>query len=348
MGEGTFGKVVEAWDKKRRQLVAIKIIRNNPKYRKAASIEMNILEDIEAQEAKIGDSGCIHLRGYFEHRNHVCMVFKKYGLSVFDFMKQNKYRGFRYNHTIDLAYQLIYSVAYLHDMSLIHTDLKPENILFANSETLPTYDHTGRERSYRLPASTAIKLIDFGSATYERDYHSSVVSTRHYRAPEVILGLGWSFPCDIWSIGCILIELLTGEAVFQTHDNVEHLAMMEKLLGKIPSAMALTSDSHAKKYFDDSGKLRWPELAQSKSSVKNVNAVSSITAMFAEDKALLVDLVKQMLVFEPEKRITAREALRHNLFNKVRERIMAYERQRAARAAASSSTSSKTTTSSNK
>jgi len=74
---------------------------------------------------------------------------------------------------------------------------------------------------------TEIRLIDFGSATFQDEYHSSVVSTRHYRAPEIILGLGWSFPCDVWSIGCILVEFFTGDALFQTHDNLEHLAMME-------------------------------------------------------------------------------------------------------------------------
>ena len=85
---------------------------------------------------------------------------------------------------------------------------------------------------------TEIRLIDFGSATFEEEYHSSVVSTRHYRAPEIILGLGWSFPCDIWSIGCILVEFFTGDALFQTHDNLEHLAMMESVCGgKIDSRL---------------------------------------------------------------------------------------------------------------
>lgn len=76
-----------------------------------------------------------------------------------------------------------------------------------------------------------IRLIDFGSATFDDEYHSSVVSTRHYRAPEIILNLGWSYPCDIWSIGCILVEFFTGDALFQTHDNLEHLAMMETVTG---------------------------------------------------------------------------------------------------------------------
>ena len=66
-----------------------------------------------------------------------------------------------------------------------------------------------------VPATSAIKVIDFGSATFDEQYHSTIVSTRHYRAPEVILGLGWTFPCDIWSCGCILVELATGDALFQ-------------------------------------------------------------------------------------------------------------------------------------
>ena len=67
-----------------------------------------------------------------------------------------------------------------------------------------------RKQSVRIPRSSAIKLIDFGSAIFDDQHHSSIVCTRHYRAPEVILGLGWSFPVDVWAIGCILVELATG------------------------------------------------------------------------------------------------------------------------------------------
>lgn len=64
-----------------------------------------------------------------------------------------------------------------------------------------------------------MKLIDFGSTIYANEHHSSVVSTRHYRAPEIILGLDWSYAIDVWSVGCILFEMYTGDALFQTHDN---------------------------------------------------------------------------------------------------------------------------------
>lgn len=46
---------------------------------------------------------------------------------------------------------------------------------------------------------------------------------------QVILGLGWSYPCDMWSCGCILVELAVGDALFQTHENLEHLAMMQRV-----------------------------------------------------------------------------------------------------------------------
>lgn len=127
----------------------------------------------------------------------------------------------------------------LHDLNLIHTDLKPENILlcdnayqtFTYNRKIPSSSQTvSRQAGQRkVLLDTEIRLIDFGSATFQDEYHSSVVSTRHYRAPEIILGLGWSFPCDIWSIGCILVEFFTGDALFQTHDNLEHLAMMESV-----------------------------------------------------------------------------------------------------------------------
>jgi len=128
----------------------------------------------------------------------------------------------------DFAMQLLEALEFLHSFGLIHTDLKPENILLCSSREV-TYKHHGR--TYRLPESTRIKLIDFGGATYDNDKKkSSIVNTRQYRAPEVILGLGWSTPSDLWSAGCILAELYMGELLFATHDNVEHLALIEKCM----------------------------------------------------------------------------------------------------------------------
>ena len=145
----------------------------------------------------------------------------------------------------------------LHDINLIHTDLKPENILlvqnayqtFTYNRTIPsstaTVQRSARQR--RVLLDPEIRLIDFGSATFDDEYHSKVVSTRHYRAPEIILALPWSFACDISSVGCILAEFFTGDALFQTHDNLEHLAMMEAVVGaKIDAKLVRTVAGNAR------------------------------------------------------------------------------------------------------
>ena len=85
---------------------------------------------------------------------------------------------------------------------------------------------------------TQIKLIDFGSAVIGNHTRRSVVSTRHYRGPEIVFNIGWNSQCDMWSAGCVLAELYAGEPLFQTHDNREHTAMMERVLGPVPSPMA--------------------------------------------------------------------------------------------------------------
>ena len=84
-----------------------------------------------------------------------------------------------------------------------------------------------------------MKVIDFGGATYHFENHTLIINTRQYRAPEVILEtLTWNETSDIWSMACILIELYTGELFFDTHENNEHLAMIEKQCGAIPKWMA--------------------------------------------------------------------------------------------------------------
>ena len=123
-----------------------------------------------------------------------CQVFERLGPSLYDFLRKNSYKPFAVDMARDFLRQLLEAVAFMHDLRLIHTDLKPENILLTSSEyhKVPFVgDYTSPTKAFqRVPASSAIKLIDFGSATWEDHYHCSVVSTRHYRAPEVILGKG--------------------------------------------------------------------------------------------------------------------------------------------------------------
>ena len=287
MGEGTFGRVLECWDRKTRGYVAIKIVRSVQKYRDAAMIELEVLATLEKNDAS-GRFHCVSLREWFDYRGHVCMVFERLGPSLYDFLRKNAYRPFPGPLVRAFGKQLLEAVAYLHSLKLVHTDLKPENILLtsgdydrpavaaaaaaaaavaaaaaaasAGGETATTTNDAGAASTAavaapvasaanasaastssrapaRVPRSSDVRVIDFGSATFDDAHHSAVVSTRHYRAPEVILGLGWTYPADIWSAGCILVELATGDALFQTHENLEHLAMMESVLGPMPGGL---------------------------------------------------------------------------------------------------------------
>lgn len=190
MGEGTFGRVLECWDRQTRDYVAIKVIRSIKKYRDAAMIEVDVLERLVKSD--VGCSSCVQILNWFDYRNHICIVFEKLGPSLFDFLKRNKYCPFPVDLVREFGRQLLESVAFMHELRLIHTDLKPENILLVSSDyvKLPSCKRVmSDETQFRcLPKSSAIKLIDFGSTAFANQSHSSIVSTRHYRAPEVILG----------------------------------------------------------------------------------------------------------------------------------------------------------------
>jgi CDC-like kinase len=166
----------------------------------------------------------------------------------------------------------------------------------------------------RRVKSSEVRLIDFGSATFDYEHHSTIVSTRHYRAPEVILELGWSQPCDVWSIGCIMFELYLGITLFQTHDNREHLAMMERILGPIPSRLARKTKT---KYFYH-GKLDWDERSSAGRYVRdNCHPLSRYMKSDDGDTRLLFDLIGRMLDYEASHRITLTEALKHPFFDKI-------------------------------
>ncbi|XP_024318178.1 serine/threonine-protein kinase AFC2 isoform X1 [Brachypodium distachyon] len=351
MGEGTFGQVLECWDRERKEMVAIKIIRGIEKYRDAAMIEIGMLEQLCKYEKS--KSSCVQIRNWFDYRNHICIVCEKLGPSLYDFLRKNNYRSFPIAVVREVAKQLLECLAFMHELRLIHTDLKPENILLVSPEYIKVPDYkvssrSPKEGSYykRVPKSSAIKVIDFGSTTFDQQDQTYVVSTRHYRAPEVILGLGWSYPCDIWSVGCILVELCTGEALFQTHENLEHLAMMERVLGPLPyhmlkraeyvaafiqiNAVSLFSllritrvlcpyfllicSRQAEKYVRK-GRLNWPDGCASRESMKAVMKLPRFQNLVMEnvDRSAgdFIDLLHGLLRYDPARRLTAQEALEH-------------------------------------
>ncbi|CAG9787337.1 unnamed protein product [Diatraea saccharalis] len=315
LGEGTFGKVVEVKDLEMEHRMALKIIKNVEKYREAAKLEINVLEKLAEVDPDCKHL-CVKMLDWFEYHGHMCIAFEMLGQSVFDFLENNNYQPYPLEQVRHIAYQLVYSVLFLHDNKLTHTDLKPENILFVDSdyEVVNVYSSSKKTHDLLRVKRSDVRLIDFGSATFDHEYHSTIVSTRHYRAPEVILELGWAQPCDVWSIGCIMFELHLGITLFQTHDNREHLAMMERILGPIPYRMARKTRT---KYFYH-GKLDWDEKSSAGRYVREkCKPLLRYMQSTSEEHRQLFDLISRMLEYEPAQRITLRDALHHPFFAKL-------------------------------
>jgi serine/threonine protein kinase len=180
-------------------------------------------------------------------------------------------------------------------------------------------------------ADTSIHVIDFGSAAFEGEYHMPVVTTRLYRAPEVVLQLPWGHPCDMWSLGCMLFELYVGEApLFSTDDDLEHLHMMENTLGQFPAAMVMGARQNSQlkgvpQYFDRRGAVRRPGRASElhrprvrrRASVSQLKVDRDCRTLEAwvptacEPTAQLLALLQSVLVLSPEGRMSAAAARCH-------------------------------------
>jgi len=314
IGEGTFGKVVRTLDIKKNKIYALKIVRNVRDYREDAKMEINVLSKIRRFDPA-GKSLCVSMLDWFNHHGHMCILFNILGRSVYDFQRENHFAPFPRHQVRRITHDMCRSVNFLHQNHLTHTDLKPENILFRDSafQTVTASSSS----SVREVLDPTIRLIDFGSATFDHEHHSRVVQTRHYRAPEVILEQGWSQPCDVWSIGCIIFELATGSTLFQTLDNNEHLAMMDRVLGPMPLRMA-TRNTKAQESFPGG------RLLTDQQTMKYVQENSA--PLFehtkrdgwdSKDWSDLLDLLARMLEYEPGKRTTLKEALNHPLLRKL-------------------------------
>jgi len=327
LGEGTFGKVVKCEDLYKGRTIAIKIIKNVKKYREAAKLEINVLSKLAKYDPK-GENLCVLMYDCFDYHGHQCIAFELLGQSVFDFLKDNNYHPYPVEQVRQVAYELCLSVSFLHSHRLTHTDLKPENVLFYDSDYVKDYppgsrrkegdDRDSRPKKVRILKNPEIRLIDFGSTTFDHEHHSSIVQTRHYRAPEVILELGWDQSCDVWSVGCIIFELAMGFMLFDTHSSVEHLAMMERVLGPLPVKMVERSKL---KYFSK-GKLKWDEDSSAgrhvRRKVKPLARYIPREERGNVDWEEMFDLIGLMLRYDPTRRLNLNDCMEHPFLKKFK------------------------------
>ena len=190
------------------------------------------------------------------------------------------------------------------------TELEKEKIMKTLKEKFS-------RRGPEIDPSIEVKICDVGNACWFNHHFSTIIQTRQYRAPEVLLGINYNESSDIWSLACMVFELATGDFLFEPRKgdtyskNDDHLAQIIELVGKMPKNFAL-SGSNSMKYFNKNGKLKRIRKLQYYPLVKILTEKYN----FKEKEAkALSDFIMPMLEYYPNKRITARELLRHPWLN---------------------------------
>ncbi|XP_064652736.1 dual specificity tyrosine-phosphorylation-regulated kinase 4-like isoform X2 [Lineus longissimus] len=288
LGKGSFGQVIKAYDHKTDALVAIKIIRNKKRFHHQALVEVKILDALRRKD-KDNQYNTIHMGEYFYFRNHLCITFELMGMNLYELIKKNNFQGFSIALIRRFAYSLLQCLRVLHKEKIIHCDLKPENILL------------------RQRGQSSIKVIDFGSSCYEHQRVYTYIQSRFYRSPEVILGLPYSMPIDMWSLGCILSELYTGYPLFPGENEVEQLACIMELMG-LPPAHILDQATRRRLFFDSKGNPRC--ITNSKGKKRRPGGKDLANAIKTSDSNF-VDFIRRCLDWDPSNRLTPDEAMQH-------------------------------------
>ncbi|KAF1965945.1 hypothetical protein BU23DRAFT_560640 [Bimuria novae-zelandiae CBS 107.79] len=295
LGKGSFGQVVRCVDHKTGALVAIKIIRNKKRFHQQALVEVNILQKLREWDPENKHS-MINFTQSFYFRGHLCISTELLGMNLYEFIKAYEFKGFSLRLIRRFCKQMLNSLVMLKSKRVIHCDLKPENILLAH------------------PLHSEIKVIDFGSSCFENEKVYTYIQSRFYRSPEVILGMSYGLPIDMWSLGCILAELLTGYPIFPGENEQEQLACIMEIFGP-PEKHLIEKSSRKKLFFDSMGKPR--VTVSTKGRRRRPSSKTLQQALKCEDEAFL-DFIARCLRWDPERRMKPDEAMLHEFITGVK------------------------------
>ncbi|OAQ74614.1 dual specificity tyrosine-phosphorylation regulated kinase 2 [Purpureocillium lilacinum] len=288
LGKGSFGQVVRCIDHKLGVLVAVKIIRNKKRFHQQALVEVNILQKLREWDPKNRHS-MVNFTQHFYFRGHLCISTELLDMNLYEFIKAHSFRGFSLRIIRRFSKQILSSLILLKQRKVIHCDLKPENILL------------------RHPLHSEIKVIDFGSSCFEHEKVYTYIQSRFYRSPEVILGMTYGMPIDMWSVGCILAELYTGVPIFPGENEQEQLACIMEVFGP-PEKHLIEKSTRKKLFFDSMGKPRL--TVSSKGRRRRPSSKTLQQALKCDDEAF-IDFLARCLRWDPDRRLKPEEAIRH-------------------------------------
>jgi p38 MAP kinase len=211
VGIGAYGQVVSALDVDKERNVAIKKLARpfqSPVHAKRTFRELKLLKLMD-HENVIGLLDVFTPNQSLETFQDLYLVTALMGADLNNIIK---FQSLSDDHVQFLVYQIFRALKYIHSAGIIHRDLKPSNIA--------------------VNEDCELKILDFGLARATDDEMTGYVATRWYRAPEIMLNwMHYSQNVDIWSVGCIMAELLTGKTLFPGSDHIDQLNRILRLVG---------------------------------------------------------------------------------------------------------------------
>ncbi|GBG27147.1 Protein kinase [Hondaea fermentalgiana] len=324
-GEGTFSEVIRAKCLTNNREVAIKVMRN-----KFESLEqVNSLREIQALRRLSPDAGIIKLYEvlFDDASGRLALVFELMQMNLYELIRGRK--NFLPEAQIkSILYQVLRAVDRMHRNSIFHRDLKPENILvtpqtLGGGSGVKNGSNPSGSKSIAAVDPVAagnnllVKVADFGSCRgiYSKQPYTEYIATRWYRAPECLLTSGYySFRMDLWAIGCIAFEIIALFPLFPGTNELDQIERIHNVLGT-PGDEILGKFKRFATHIDFN-------FSRKKGT--------GIGQMIPHVDTHCVDLIEKLLAYDPEERMSARQALRHPYFRELRHADK--KRERAAKA----------------
>ncbi|XP_062604166.1 cyclin-dependent kinase-like 2 isoform X2 [Saccostrea cucullata] len=280
VGEGSYGMVLKCRHKETGQLVAIKKFlesEDDKMVKKIALREVRMLKQLRHDHL-------VNLIEVFRRKKRLYLVFEFVDHTVLDELEKCP-NGLDENTVRRILWQVLKGTEFCHLHNIIHRDIKPENILVSKSGI--------------------VKLCDFGFArtlAQPGETYTDYVATRWYRAPELLVGdTKYGRAVDIWAIGCLLAEMLTGEPLFPGDSDIDQLYHIVKCFGNL-------TPRHKEVFLRNPlfVGMRLPEVREISPLEKKFNRISSQS----------LELMKQCLRLDPDERPTCTQLIKHDFFSK--------------------------------